>query len=76
MAPHPAPCGGHGLEEGTPGKEEGAAGADVGSPLSMRVSWGYRELGNRAGECRGHETNLFSLLTISCKKCSHANVSP
>ena len=34
---------------------------------SMRVSYGYREVGNRACECRSHETNLFSLLTISCK---------
>ena len=43
---------------------------------SMRVSYSYREVGNRACECRGHETNLFSLLTISCKNSFCADVSP
>jgi hypothetical protein len=45
-------------------------------PSSVRVSCDYRVVGNRARECRGHETNSFSLLLVSCKNCCGADVSP
>jgi hypothetical protein len=53
--------------------EHGISGMKL-SP-SMLVSFGYREVGNRARECCGYETNLFSLLPISYKNFSCADGS-
>ena len=69
MDPHPAPCSGHGLEEGTPGKEEGAAGADVGARPSggSRADGAGRPSGGAGRTVVAQRPAVLLLLAVGMK---------